>query len=177
MRGYLNLLILGYLPWLIVDNLINYFSPIISILIALAIIAPFAYKTAKQQDYIGLVFTSGFLAYCANLLFHQAIFALYAKSTLLIVGLVALLTVIIRKPFTITYAKVTVSSDKWKHPTFIKINMIISLVWAIIFLSEYVLKILNVPYYTTFNILLVVIGFKFSSKFPDYYLQKNKYIN
>lgn len=174
MSGYLNLFILGYLPWLIVDTLMSYLNPMMAVLIAVVIIAPFIYKAVKQHDYISLIFASGFLAYVINLLYHIFIFTLYAKNILLIVGMAALLSVILGKPFTIVYAKATVSSDKWQHPIFIKINSVISLVWSAIFLIEYLLKIINVPNYITINIILVVIGIKFSKKFPDYYINKVK---
>jgi all-trans-retinol 13,14-reductase len=174
MSGYWNLFILGYLPWLIVDALMGYLNPIVAVLISLVIIAPFTYKALKQQDYISLVFVSGFLAYVVSLLYHITIFTLYAKNILLIVGLSALGSVILGKPFTIVYAKATVSSDKWEHPIFIKINNIISSVWASIFLIEYLLTSINFPHYITINVLLVIIGFKFSNKFPDYYRKKIK---
>lgn len=174
MSGYFNLFILGYLPWLIVYTLSSYLNPIVAILIALVIIAPFIYKAVKQRDYISLIFVSCFLAYVINLLYHISIFTLYVKNILLIVGIAALLSVILGKPFTIVYAKAIVSSDKWQHPIFIKINSIISLVWSSIFLIEYLLKIINVPNYITINIILVVIGIKFSERFPDYYINKVK---
>lgn len=62
MRGYLNLLILGYLPGLILDKLIDYFNPMLAVIISLTIILPFIFKAIKQQDYICLIFVSGFLA-------------------------------------------------------------------------------------------------------------------
>lgn len=169
MRGYLNLFILGYLPWLIVDGLATYFTPLIAVLISLVIIVPFVYGAVKERDYISLVFVSGFLAYIINLLFHIAIFALYAKNILLIVGVLALLSVILGKPFTILYSKSKVSPEIWGHPIFIKINKIISLVWAGIFLTEYIFRMINLPHYPMTNIVLIVAGVVFSDIFPGFY--------
>ncbi len=171
--GYLNLFVLGYLPWLIVNLLINYINPIAAVLISLMLISPFIYKAIKQHDYISVVFASGFLAYFLDMLFHLTIFEFYANNILLVVVIAALLSVVLKKPFTIIYAKSSISSDKWNHPIFIKINNIISLAWVSIFLIEYLLKLINVPYYVIINIILIIVGLKFSQKFPDYYRNKH----
>lgn len=48
---------------------------------------------------------------------------------------IAWISLIIRKPFTLQYAKNQVAKEKWSHPVFIKLNTILSLAWACIFLA------------------------------------------
>src|SRR5258708_4145400 len=47
---------------------------------------------------------------------------------------IAWISILVRKPFTIQYAKEIVSSDKWQHPLFIKINYMLTSAWGILFL-------------------------------------------
>lgn len=175
MRGYLNLVILGYLPWLLVEQLKDYFSLIVAVLAPLIIVMPFIFRAIKQQNFISLLFISGFIVYAINLCYPLTIFTIYFKNILLIVGLTAMFSVILEKPFTIIYAKETVSPDKWNHPIFIKINTIISLVWSAVFICEYLFKLLNLPYYIVLNTLLIIFAAVFSNKYPDYY--KNRILS
>ena len=46
----------------------------------------------------------------------------------------ALTTIVIRRPFTISYARDTVDSEHWNSPLFVRVNYILSAVWAGAFL-------------------------------------------
>jgi len=173
MSGYLNLLMLGYLPWVIVDNLSKYVNIWIAIVIAIALITVPTIKSIKEKDFVSLVFVSGFLAYIISLLYNAHICELYSSNILLIVVVVAMLSVIIKKPFTIAYAKKTISADKWTNPLFIKINILISLLWSGIFLMEYIIKIIKLPNTSIISAALVILGIGISKHFPDYYKQKH----
>lgn len=168
--SYLNLLILGYLPWVLIDYLSKYFRPIFAIVITLIIITIPIFKSIKLKDYVGLTFVTGVIAYAINKIYPIYFFTLYSKCITLIVSIVAILSVILHKPFTIVYATKIVSKDKWNNPIFIKINNIISLVWALIFLLEFLMRINSVSNWV--NIILVIIGLKFSKNFPNYYVKK-----
>ncbi len=175
MLGYLNLVILGYLPWLIVEQLKGYFNPIIASLMSLVIVMPFIFRAIKQHDFISLLFILGFIVYAINLWYPLTVFTIYFKNILLIVGLTAMFSVIVGKPFSIIYAKETVSHEKWHHPIFIKINIIISLVWSGVFICEYLFKLMNLPYYIIINTVLIFFAAVFSNKYPDYY--KNRILS
>lgn len=169
MFGYINLFILGYLPWLLMDILNKYISPTYSIIIICIIIAFPIFKSIKYKDLIGLTFSTGFIAYAINKIYFISLLGIYYKSISLVVAIMALISVIIGQPFTIVYAKATVSKEKWRHPIFIKINNIISLVWALIFFIEYLIRILNISNPNILNTIIVVFGLKFSKSFPNYY--------
>jgi len=134
MSGYLNLLMLGYLPWVIVDNLSKYVNIWIAIVIAIALITVPTIKSIKEKDFVSLVFVSGFLAYIISLLYN---------------------------------------ADKWTNPLFIKINILISLLWSGIFLMEYIIKIIKLPNTSIISAALVILGIGISKHFPDYYKQKH----
>ncbi len=172
MVGYLNLCILGYIPWVIVDVLIKYINIKVAVLISMLIIAPSICSAIKERDFIGLTFVTGFIAYVIHLVYKVAPLSWYSTSITLIVGMVALISIIVEKPFTITYAKIKVSPDKWSNPIFIKINIIISSVWTSIFLGEYISQLIHFPYYNVFNVVLIIGGFIFSDKFPSYYKKR-----
>ncbi|RFC67841.1 hypothetical protein [Mesorhizobium denitrificans] len=57
--------------------------------------------------------------------------------------LIVLISMIIRKPFTVQYAKEEVPSTVWNHPEFLRKNMVITAVWALAFavmvVADYIL--------------------------------------
>jgi len=82
----------------------------------------------------------------------------------------------IKAPFTMQYAKQKVSDDKWDSPIFIRINYILTTVWAIIFTISIIVRIVlieNPSLSSTITTVLVVIGVLTTMKFPTIY--KNFY--
>jgi len=77
-------------------------------------------------------------------------------------------------PFTYHYAKKSAPPESWSHPIFVRINLIMTFVWAGIFgvgiaLSFYPSIIMKtiIP-----NVLILFFGFPFNSRFPNYYLKR-----
>jgi hypothetical protein len=77
-------------------------------------------------------------------------------------------------PFTVHRAKKRTQKEFWNDPIFININRIITYVWAAIFALNAVMCLypslitrVIIP-----NALVFIFGFPFSSRFPDYYLQR-----
>lgn len=77
-------------------------------------------------------------------------------------------------PFTAHRAKKRTPEEFWNNPIFININRIITYVWAGIFalnalmcLYPSLITRVIIP-----NALIFAFGFPFSSRFPDYYLQR-----
>jgi multimeric flavodoxin WrbA len=77
-------------------------------------------------------------------------------------------------PFTYHYAKKSAPPESWGHPIFVKINLIMTFVWAGIFgvgiaLSLYPSIIMKtiIP-----NGIILFFGFPFNSRFPNYYLKR-----
>ncbi len=89
---------------------------------------------------------------------------------------IAWISVIIRKPFTLQYAKEITSPEKWNHPVFIKINDILTMVWGAVFLAGLGLHIVKLlmPTFTgwTFELttyLPSIFGVWFTTRFPAWY--------
>lgn len=96
-------------------------------------------------------------------------------------ALIAWISLLIRKPFTIQYAKQQVSEDKWNHPLFFKINDLLTGVWGLIFSVGIGLHILRLYYpmfdgwiYELISYIPSIFGIVFTAWFPDWY--KEKYI-
>jgi hypothetical protein len=98
---------------------------------------------------------------------------------------IAWISIFIRKPFTIQYAKEQVPKDKWRHPLFLKINYLLTSVWGLIFLISIVLQLLRLRYpefsglsYEIISYIPSIFGIWFTSWFPNWYREKSlrKYI-
>jgi lysylphosphatidylglycerol synthetase-like protein (DUF2156 family) len=96
-------------------------------------------------------------------------------------ALIAWISIFIRKPFTIQYAKEQVSKDKWQHPLFIKINYLLTAAWGLIFLISIGLHIIRIYYpefcgsiYEVISYVPSIFGIWFTAWFPNWY--KGKYI-
>lgn len=91
-------------------------------------------------------------------------------------ALIAWISILVRQPFTIQYAKEQVSADKWQHPIFLKINYLLTMVWGVIFLIHIFLHIIKI-YYPLFNGWLFecisyipsIFGIWFTVWFPKWY--------
>lgn len=96
-------------------------------------------------------------------------------------ALICWVSILIRKPFTIQYAKETVEKDKWNHPLFWKINYILSAFWGFIFLFHLSIHFVEI-YFFSINSLVAnflsygstIFAILFTTWFPDWY--KTKYV-
>jgi multimeric flavodoxin WrbA/putative sterol carrier protein len=77
-------------------------------------------------------------------------------------------------PFTYHYAKKSAPPESWSHPIFIKINLIMTFVWAGIFAVGMALSLYPSIIMKTIipNGLIVFFGFPFNSRFPNFYLKR-----
>ncbi len=94
---------------------------------------------------------------------------------------IAWTSILIRKPFTIQYAREQVSQDKWQHPLFLKINYLLTTVWGLIFLIGIGLHIIRFyePSFSGWVYEIIsyapsILGIWFTIWFPTWY--KGKYI-
>lgn len=95
--------------------------------------------------------------------------------------LIAFISILVRKPFTLQYAREQVSSDKWQHPLFIKINYILTWVWALSFLFSLILNVsklynplFNLWIYESLSYAATIFAIWFTAWFPEWY--KERYI-
>ena len=93
-------------------------------------------------------------------------------------GTLAAMTIIsmlIRKPFTIEYAKAKTSPDRWTSPLFIKTNYVLTGVWGAVFLINMALSSLemNAPsvdkgVYEMATYSFMFVAVLFSTFYPDF---------
>ncbi len=80
------------------------------------------------------------------------------------------------EPFTYHFARKTAPPEVWKNPLFIRINMIMTYVWAGVFASCILLSLY--PSVITRAIiplsLVIFLGIPFNMRFPDFYLKKKR---
>lgn len=90
----------------------------------------------------------------------------------------AWISIAIGKPFTMQYARESVPQEKWTHPSFIKINQIVSFVWAILFSLSFCLHVMIMKalfdhvWLTRMIFGLTALGIIFSIYYPKYARQK-----
>jgi putative sterol carrier protein/FMN-dependent NADH-azoreductase len=77
-------------------------------------------------------------------------------------------------PFTFHYAKKSAPPEAWNNPIFIRVNRIMTFVWAGIFAVGVFLSLHPSLFLRTIlpNGLILCVGFPFNSRFPDYYLKR-----
>lgn len=89
----------------------------------------------------------------------------------------AIVTLVIRRPFTLAYAKDTTPREHWDSPLFLKINYVISAVWAGAFLVSAVVGAYgdavlrdNDNFWTAWILPLAAVIFAgtFTERYPDY---------
>jgi uncharacterized membrane protein len=90
--------------------------------------------------------------------------------------LIAFISLVIRKPFTIQYAYEQVDPKFWNSPGFYTTNRTISMVWCVVFLVNAVLSYLyvNHPYILDWviHILILVGAIKFTAWYPNFIKSK-----
>jgi uncharacterized membrane protein (UPF0136 family) len=87
--------------------------------------------------------------------------------------LIVLISIVIRQPFTMQYAREQVSSDLWTSPQFLRTNYIITAVWAVAFAIMIAadLAMLYMPALPTRTAIIVTIlaiygAFRFTAWYP-----------
>jgi len=78
------------------------------------------------------------------------------------------------EPFTCHFAKKSAPPETWGNPVFVRINLIMTFVWAGIFAVGVALSLFPSHLMRTVipNALMVGIGIPFNRLFPDYYLKR-----
>jgi hypothetical protein len=92
-----------------------------------------------------------------------------------VLAAIALGSLAVGVPFTIQYARESAPREVWDTPLFKHINVMITLVWGLVFLASALLGIVAVESPTTQDwtqwvipIVLLVLAVKFTAQYPDY---------
>ncbi len=155
-----------YIPWLVYTIILPYGYTRAAICCALS------YNQLKQKFIIPLANLSGFIC-MVGLSFYIA--QLHEHPWLIssaMMFLAALLSIVAKRPFSLSYARMTVEKKKWHHPVFLKINYYISLIWTSYFGLVLWLNIINLftgmSFSTYLSILLIGVTIV-TNLFPKYY--------
>ncbi len=95
-----------------------------------------------------------------------------------ILAVIAWGSLLIKKPFSLQYAKNSIASDKWQHPLFVRINQIVTMIWGLIFTIGFSLHlfIFLQPGEHGFIIILIyllsIVGIVLTISYPKYACNK-----
>ncbi len=108
--------------------------------------------------------------------------AVYGVRLVVDIGLLAivLVSMAIRKPFTLQYAREQVAREHWQSKTFIRVNYVITAVWALAFFAIVIADFILLyapelpPRIGVIVIILALVGaFKFTTWYPNRERQRN----
>jgi carotenoid cleavage dioxygenase len=171
-------LMIDFLPW-ILYAIIAGPSPMqhdLAIMLAFAVSIAFDRQHLKQ----GFILSWGTVLFFGFMLFATIVFKnqwlinhAFLLSNLSLTAIVAF-SILIKKPFTIQYAKQQVPAVYWKAPLFIRINMILSAVWGLSFLLGTVAYVFPMSdlLQQMLSFVPVIFAIWFSKWFPNWYKSK-----
>ena len=93
------------------------------------------------------------------------------------IAVIAGLSLLVRRPFTLQYARETTEEEYWTSPLFLRINYIITAVWAVVFALIAIVGYIgdgplrqpdNIWTNWLIQIALIVIAIKFTAWYPNY---------
>ena len=170
-------LVLGFLPWFIYFFGAGYGNKGLELGIIGAIISILIVnlKDKKIKNILDLctIFFFVFLLIVGVILKHPWFVKNAYWFSTLILAIIILLTILIKKPFTINYAKESVPEEFWDSELFIKTNYFISISW---FFCMIVVTYVSYAYSGAISYVLQALSFAgvvfFSIKFPNWYSKK-----
>src|SRR3989338_2759394 len=173
----------SFLPWILYSMFtgMGYFSMTIGIYVALGSTLIFDWKDLK----VGFILTRcTFFYFFALLIFVSLYHSVWLENNMWLVSnsmlaAIAFGSTLIKKPFTMQYAKQKVPEIHWNSPLFNEINYILTIIWGVIFLftalTNYLhsdaLKLHGALYFIVNNIGWI-IGAYVSKKFPEYWKKR-----
>jgi hypothetical protein len=169
----------GFIPWIVLAVVSAFADWGIAMAAALgACLVVLAIQgRATQSDLLGLC-TLGYFAVMTVVAFaapHAGIHRYTAALSIGVLGLVSWVSLAVRRPFTLHFARQQTLPEFWGHPVFYRINAVITTVWASSFALSAVacamaVAIVSKP--TAFLVIFQVIGFVvpavFTSRYPRY---------
>lgn len=179
-------ILIGFLPWILYFFLIGTTQTRIDLAVIVAYVSLLTINFKELKK--GFILTWVSMLYFSLMLilvviFHNKWIILHtwilSNATL---ASIAWLSLMLKNPFTLQYAKEQVDQANWRHPIFVRINQILSLSWAIIFTLCMGLHILQlylsiIPSWLSQTLTngLSLLGVFITVKFPKYYRRHNKY--
>jgi hypothetical protein len=165
-----------FLIFVVVERTIGVPAGLIAAAIVAAILLArdiFGHKTIKVLDVGTLLLFGGLTIYSRLENPNWSVIAVRLRVDLGLL-LIVLVSIAIRKPFTLQYAREQVSPEYWDRPQFVRTNYIITAVWAAAFAVMVAAEaaLVYVPAMPnrlgiTVTVLAIVAAVKFTSWYPD----------
>lgn len=130
-------IVCSFLPWILYFVLLGHSQEQIDIAVIIAGIASIIFEFKRLKK--GFILSLGTLAFficmfIAVVLFKNQWIAkqawIFSNGTL---AVIAWISILLKQPFTIQYAKLQVTKDKWNHPIFFRINYTLTAMWGSVF--------------------------------------------
>lgn len=140
-------ILMGFLPWILYYLLSGHTheSHILALFVALAITLILDRHELKK----GFVFTWGSTIFFAGLLIFTLTTS-YAWPSAnanflanIALMLITWISVLIKKPFTLQYARETTGKKYWNSPLFIKVNYLVTITWGVSFIVLVLMSVLR----------------------------------
>lgn len=176
--------LVGFLPWVLFflfygDSSI---SKEIATIVALVSHVLLNHKTIRKFFVLDIGACTFFILFAVNIFIfkYQVITDNGYLISSLVLALIAWISLIIKKPFTLQYASLNVSREIQASRLFVMINYILTFIWAIL-LTLMILPIelqnyLSLQYRTDINmgvsLAFVILGIFITNKFPDWFVGK-----
>ena len=173
-------IIFGFLPWIAYSILMDFMKGqhVTAIVIVLLLNFIVEYKELKK-GYILPWGTTIFYSLILVATFFISPMWLEVHGSLLAnsgIAVIAIVSLIINKPFTLQYARETVPSEYWQTTLFLRINQIITGVWALGFVCNVLLNLwelntalVNNVFYQVITYLPSILSIYFTKFFPSWY--------
>ncbi|OYT32302.1 MAG: all-trans-retinol 13,14-reductase [Thermofilum sp. ex4484_79] len=161
---------ISFAPWIIywvLCGIGNEWGIAVSFIVSLAILFPqIVRRDFNLMDLTSILYFS--VAVIGTFIFGINVFV--ERSGVLgylVLFVMALFSILIRQPYTLQVSKRDYPEVYWREKSFLLINNVITLVWALIFLSNTVIFLfLSRPFNIVFSNVLIVFGIVFSTVFP-----------
>lgn len=172
--GHVSIL-LSILPWVLYITLVGRQGQVVALGAAAAVVT-FAILRGVRQRNPKLLDLGNGLFFFALLPVSWVYQPVWIETHAFVLGsggpfLIALVSILIRRPFTIQYARDSVEPAYWQTPVFYRINRTISAVWCGVFgwnlVFSYLYSLHPHPVLYMMTVLSVVGGFGFTRWYPD----------
>lgn len=163
-------ILVSFIPWIIywvlcgMGNVIGIFAPlVISLLLVVPQIRKWEFNLMDLTSVLYFsIATAGTFILGLNVFVKSSGFLGY-----LVLSFMALSSLAIKQPFTLQVAKRDYPEIYWKDESFLAINNLITIVWAVIFISNAAIFLLLArPFAIALSNILIALGMVFSIVFP-----------
>ena len=174
----------GFLPWILYFIIAG--TSLSSIEWALGVALIVLIIKNKDEFKKGFILTWGSVIFFALMLILVAIFHinwLVTHTWILSNAALALISwssLAVKKPFTLQYAREQVKKELWNHPAFIKINVHLTVIWALVFTFCMLIHITQLywqPFPSWFYQIITnglsLLAILFTMRYPTFYKKRS----